>query len=177
MPDDAVHDDEAFLRAWLPAQPAVGAWLLAHGVARQDCEDLLQEVALAAHRAFPTYDSTRPFVAWVLGIARHKLADDRRARQATFWSLLDDEARAELEEATIAMGRQGDARLWAMQECLERIEPSAQELIQRFYVHNQTVRAIGEGLRMSVANVKVRLHRIRQALRRCVDGRLGEEPS
>lgn len=171
----ANDDQQDFLRAWLPAQTAVAAWLLAHGVARQDAEDLVQEVALAAHRAFDCYDPRRPFVAWVLGIARHKLADHHRARPVTLWPLLDDEARAQVDRAACELAGECDDRLWAMQECVRGLDDPARSIVHRFYAQGHGVHRIAEALRMSVNNVKVRLHRIRKRLRRCVELRLAAE--
>ncbi len=43
-------------------------------------EDLYQEAFLRLHRARHTYDSTRPFRAWLFGIVHNLLADELRRR-------------------------------------------------------------------------------------------------
>jgi RNA polymerase sigma-70 factor, ECF subfamily len=47
-----------------------------------DAQDLTSETFLAAMQAFPTYRAERPFAAWLLGIARHKIADHFRRGHA-----------------------------------------------------------------------------------------------
>ncbi len=167
--------EDAFLQAWLPAQPAVAAWVLAQGIPRQDAEDVVQEVALAAQRGFGRYDPHRPFVAWVLGIARHKVADHHRRRPARLWPLLDDEARVQLDRAALDLAGECDDRLWAMHECVRALPGRARDIIHRFYAIGESVAAIATALRMTAANVKIRLHRIRHGLRRCVEGKLAAE--
>lgn len=43
-------------------------------------EDLAQETFLQLHRAAPIYESSRPFMPWAFGVARHVYLMDRRAR-------------------------------------------------------------------------------------------------
>jgi RNA polymerase sigma-70 factor (ECF subfamily) len=46
-----------------------------------DAEDLTSQTFLAAMNSLRRYDGNSPFIAWLLGIARHKLADQyRRAK-------------------------------------------------------------------------------------------------
>src|SRR6266545_6907332 len=50
----------------------------------QDVEDLVQDVLLSLHAVRATYDSRRPFMPWLMAIARNRLADGARryARRA-----------------------------------------------------------------------------------------------
>lgn len=65
-------DQERFTRLWTAHQPAVSGYLNALVRDRLAAEDLLQETALTALRIFSEYDPQRPFVAWILGVARFK---------------------------------------------------------------------------------------------------------
>jgi RNA polymerase sigma-70 factor (ECF subfamily) len=62
--------------------PQVYRYLLARVGNVADAQDLTSETFLAAMQAFPTYRAERPFVAWLLGIARHKIADHFRRGHA-----------------------------------------------------------------------------------------------
>lgn len=44
-----------------------------------DVEDLVQESLIAIHQRRASYDSSRPFTAWLHAVARYKLADHLRA--------------------------------------------------------------------------------------------------
>ena len=43
-----------------------------------DVEDIVQDILLALHTARATWDPTRPFMPWIVGIARNRLADHAR---------------------------------------------------------------------------------------------------
>ena len=51
---------------------------------RQDVEDVVQDILMSLHVARATYDPERPFVPWLMGIARNRIADAirRQARRA-----------------------------------------------------------------------------------------------
>ena len=71
---------ERLSRLWMHAEPAVNAYVFAAVQRFQDAEDVVQQVALAAARRFEEYDDTRPFVAWVLWLAKSKIIDHYRAQ-------------------------------------------------------------------------------------------------
>src|SRR3546814_17990600 len=52
-----------------------------------DIEDIVQEILLSLHVARATYDPQRPFLPWLMAIARNRMADgarfhERRSRSA-----------------------------------------------------------------------------------------------
>jgi len=55
-----------------------------------DAEDLLQETLIAMHARRSTYDTSRPFTAWVHAIARYKLIDHFRRTKRRAEDSLDD---------------------------------------------------------------------------------------
>ncbi len=171
-PDFARDDnDERFQRKWLPVQASVMAYVLAHGVARQDAEDVLQDIALAVYRSLERYDESRAFVAWAMGIARHKVCDYHRRRPLALWPLLSEEAKQQLEQAAVNLTQECDHRVWAMHECVRLLGRAARSLVERYYRHDESVAEIASALQLTASNVKVRLHRIRKSLRCCVENR------
>src|ERR1043165_9381431 len=44
----------------------------------EDIEDVVQDILLSVHAVRATYDPTRPFIPWLLAIARNRLADGAR---------------------------------------------------------------------------------------------------
>jgi len=160
-----------FLREWLRAQPAVAGYVMVQVRDPSTCDDIVQEVAMAAFRSFDRYDGSRPFVAWALGIARHKTIDHMRGARVA-WTLLDDEARAEIERAAGHHAETLSDQALAMHACMEELRGRSRELIRRYYADGQAVRAIAQAMQLGRSNVKVLLHRIRASLRRCVERRL-----
>lgn len=176
MPSGTVDPDAAFLAHWLRAQPAVAAWALLRLGDRQAVDDVLQEVALAAWRAFDRYDAARPFTTWALGIAHHKVVDHLR-RHGARAALIEADGVAALDRMATTMADDLHDRALAMQACVAALAPRGRILVQRFYAEEQPLAAIADALGLSVGAVKVRLHRLRLALRACVERRLGRERS
>src|SRR3954463_6358581 len=58
---------------WERARTVVFAQLLAGIGSFYHAEDVLQEVAVSVAKNYGSYDSTRPFIAWALGIARNHM--------------------------------------------------------------------------------------------------------
>jgi RNA polymerase sigma-70 factor (ECF subfamily) len=71
--------------------PQVYRYLLARVGNVAEAQDLTSETFLAAMQAFPPYRAERPFVAWLLGIARNKIADLFRRGHAHVIVVLTEE--------------------------------------------------------------------------------------
>ena len=74
---------------WLAAQPIVGGFIASQIRDFNESQDILQEVAADVVKNFTKYDSSKPFVAWAIAIARFKIADFHRAN--SFDRLVFDE--------------------------------------------------------------------------------------
>lgn len=73
----------AFSELFTRHGPSVYGFLARRLADRALADDLFQETFLRVHRARDTYDSTRPFRAWLFGIAHHLLIDALRDRGRT----------------------------------------------------------------------------------------------
>ena len=71
---------ERLSRLWMQAEPSVNAYVFAAVQRFEDAEDVVQQVALTAARRFEEYDDSRPFVAWVLWLAKSKIIDHYRVQ-------------------------------------------------------------------------------------------------
>lgn len=164
-----------FTRLWLPAQPVVVSVLAARVGDRAAVEDLVQEVALAAFRQLAQYDETRSFTAWVLGIAQHKAVDWLRRNGPKRLVVRDEQALATLMQVGAELERELSERELALHGCLEVLQGRAREVVRHHYVDERPVAEIATAMGLSVANIKVMLYRVREALRACVEKRLSAE--
>lgn len=69
----------SLLRALSPLLAGFYARRLGHG--QPDLDDLVQEALIAVYQHRAHYDPSRPFRAWLFGIARHKMVDYLRGRR------------------------------------------------------------------------------------------------
>lgn len=107
--------------------PQVYRYLLARVGNVADAQDLTSETFLAAMQAFPTYRAERPFVAWLLGIARHKVADHFRSGRAR----VSFELTEEIADRSNSLEEQVDDRLaWEqLRAQLARLSPDRAEAV------------------------------------------------
>jgi RNA polymerase sigma-70 factor (ECF subfamily) len=171
---DAASERARLAIDWERARTAVFAQLLAGIGSFHDAEDILQEVAVSVAKNYGSYDPSRPFVAWALGITRnHMLMYFRKHRHDRL--VFNDELLAviggHLEELA---ERPSDQRREALHECLKRLEARQRRLIELRYSGGKRIDEIADSLGKSVAAVKGSLHRVRRFLERCVSFRIEE---
>lgn len=158
---------------WTTAQPAVSAFLRALVPDAAEREDLLQGVAVAVIESFDRFDPDRPFLPWVLGVARHHVTDAlRRTRRAP--TLVDPESLDALTDAIARVAHGEQAMLGHLATCLERLDARAREICDLRYRRDLAPQRIAEILGMQPNTVAKALQRIREQLRACMQARLGE---
>jgi RNA polymerase sigma-70 factor (ECF subfamily) len=161
-----------FTKLWSDAQPAVAGFVRGMVSDRAAVDDVLQEVALALYTGFAGYDPARPFVAWALGVARHKVHDRWRAAARSRQVAHDPELLEALAEVSEEMADELDGHRRALQECLTQVEGRPWDLLQLHYVQGHQPREIAEKLGLESGHVRVLLNRVRAALKQCVERRL-----
>jgi RNA polymerase sigma-70 factor, ECF subfamily len=149
--------------------PAVARFLRSRGVRQQDCDDLVQEVFLVAHRrgGFDPGDA-QPFT-WLAEIAsRLAYADGRRRRRRG--EILDEDA---LAEAPAPAASPADAIEAAeardhVRAALDAMETDKRNILISFEVEGRPCETIADDLGVPVGTVYSRLHKARKDLARAL---------
>ena len=139
-----------------------------HGDLSGHMEDLVQETLLAIHTRRMTYDPAQPFTAWAYAIARYKLIDLLRKFHRSPQLPLDDVADF-LADPANTQGDAMDAR--DVDAMLDTLPERTRTLIRSVRVEGRSVKDTAERAGMSVAAVKVTIHRGIAALKK----RFGDE--
>jgi len=165
---------ERLTRHWLAAEPAVRAYVAAAVRSFQDREDLVQQIALTVARRFEEFDPNRPFLGWVLWLAKSRITDYYRSqgRQRVMLTagILDQLAETLVQrQATISPQRV------ALDHCLEKLPARSRHLIQLRYVDGLNITQVANAIRSTPGSVRVTLFRIRDALADCIRRRLASE--
>jgi RNA polymerase sigma-70 factor (ECF subfamily) len=136
-----------------------------------DVDDLAQEVFLAAYRSLPRFDIRKEMGPWLHGIAVNCLRNHFRAARK---QKLVDGALADLsrEAEDPATGEDLANQLDALRECLAGLDRRTQDLVRRRYFQGHAVSRICSSTGKKHSAVTMALHRIRIALRACVDGKV-----
>lgn len=169
-PDVAAMRELAGL--WVQSQAVISAYITANVVDAHHVEDLVQEVAQICAERFASFDRQRSFVAWALGIARHRLLKYYRSRHRDRL-VLSEPALERLEAALERVHPEAEERREALKRCLARIEGRRREVLEMRYRENARVVDVAARFNMSASAVSVMLHRVRAALYACVQRQLG----
>ena len=127
---------------------------------RNEAEDVLQEVYLAAFRKFRDLKKKESFKAWVISIARNKVNDHFRKKAARFEIPID-----QLKETEISDTRHGFSAVHTVRETLSLLGDQDKQIIYLFYWKEMPQAEIAKRLNIPVGTVKSRLHTARNNFR------------
>lgn len=130
-----------------------------------DAEDVAQETFIRAFRFLNSFDTSRSWRNWLLGIAAN-LARNRRRAFGRYWHHLGRLARLSPEESldpeTETAHRANAQALW---HAVRRLERTDQEIIYLRFFLELSVEETAETLNIASGTVKSRLHRALERLR------------
>jgi len=167
-------DRAAFAEIVRRHQGAIYGYLRSRLLEPADAEDLCQEVFLRCYVGRARFDESALVRPWLIGVARNVLREHIRTvvrRHEIAWTELC------LELETMVPADEGlyDDVVGYLPDCLESLGQSARQALDLYYRSKLRLAEIGERLRRSVGAVKLLMYRSRQALRRCLDGKLARE--
>ena len=165
---------EEFTHRWLSAEPSVSAYVFAVVAKFHDAEDLVQQIAQEAARRFDQYDSTRPFLGWVLWIAKSRVIDFYRKQDANPVTFSDDLLQR-LGSAIADRHSEQGVRREALENCLQELPDRSRKLLDLRYVQELPSPCIAESVGSTTGSVRVLLTRVRNRLAECVERRLAME--
>lgn len=166
---------ETFLLLYSREQGQIAAFIRALVPATADADDLFQQTALVLWRSFESFDPSKPFRPWALGVARHQVLMHWRSRrrdrlvfsEEVLAALADEVGRRAEDETPSLLDRQR-----ALDACVEELGPRQRELLHRFYGLKEQAQAIAASWDRSVHAVYKSLRVMRKALEACVERRL-----
>jgi RNA polymerase sigma-70 factor (ECF subfamily) len=131
----------------------------------QDVEDLVQDILLAVHSVRATYDPARPFLPWLLAIARNRTADMARryARRSARELAVDVYPETSGEDGANTGDAYGDAE--ALQQAVRSLPQGQRVAIELLKLRELSLKEASRVSGMSVAALKVATHRATRALR------------
>jgi RNA polymerase sigma-70 factor (ECF subfamily) len=132
----------------------------------EEADDVVQDVLLSLHQVRHTYDPDRPFMPWLLAIARNRLADvqrrqARRSRGEIAVDVLpetfsDDETKEPID-------RMADAE--TLSRVVASLPPRQRQAVELLRLKDMSLKEAAAASGMSIASLKVSMHRAMKALR------------
>ena len=139
-------------------------------------DELFQETFVKAWKKLDTYDSERPFGAWVRGIAGTLALARRRHIASSKMLYFDQETLALLEvqfsKVSKTRGDKWEDKVEALRGCTEALPKPALDLISMRYQRGYNIREIADRIDAGEGVVKKRLQGSRKLLSNCVQSKL-----
>lgn len=156
-------DSKAYARLLTAITPPLRSFMMARLGSRADAEDLVQNTLLSIHKAGHTYDSARPFKAWMFAIARYNLNDHLRKmyRKDRFPEFSLDGLADEISTGHVTESHDRSKYLY---EILEILPERQKKIVVMMKIEGYSAEDVAKVMNMSVSAVKVAAHRAYKAL-------------
>jgi RNA polymerase sigma-70 factor (ECF subfamily) len=146
---------------------------------REDAEDLTQEAFIRAFRALDSFDTTRPFGAWIYAITARLCIDFHRRRRIKAVSLTRPEEGSAGEEHEWELPDPGEGpevefargeTAQALSGLIDKLPPDYRMAILLRHAHDFAYEEIAQILDTPLGTIKARIHRARAQLRAWLEG-------
>ena len=138
----------------------------------EDARDVLQETSVALCRKFAEYDPGKPFLAWAYRFAYLEVLKQRERNQRDTRllnpALIECLAREREQHEPVL-----EARLQALEACLEELSPADRELVRQRYAKKMRSEELVQQFATSRRTLFRKLDRIRRLLFDCISRRVG----
>lgn len=135
----------------------------------QDVDDLVQDILLSLHAARATYDPARPFLPWLMAVARNRMADGarRHARRAAYEVTTGQPPETfPADDANMSANGYGDAE--ALAQALTKLSQGQRQAIELTKLRELSLKEAAAATGTSVGALKVSVHRGILALRKAL---------
>lgn len=135
----------------------------------QDVEDLVQDILLSVHAARATYDPARPFLPWLMAIARNRMADGARRYARRAANEVPSEVGPETfasDGANTSAGGYGDAE--ALARAMTQLPDGQRQAVELTKLKEMSLKEAAAATGTSVGALKVAVHRGISALRKAL---------
>jgi len=141
-------------------------------------DDVAQEAFIVAYNRLDEFDHSRDFGAWLRGIARNLVINERR-KDARRKRIISDNLTEVLIASSSASDEEDDemgdlalVRLNALKECVKGLPEKSLRLLKSRYEDDNSAQDIAEEFSMNPPAVRKALERMRTALRECMEEKM-----
>lgn len=163
-------DQDAYRRLLYAVRPYLRAVATRFLRDPHDAEDAVQDILMTLHTIRHTYDPDRPFRPWLAGIARNRLLDRLRGRT----KIAAREIALALEHETFAApDANTESAAWnnpALAAAMRDLPAGQRQAIELLKLRELSLKEAALASGMSIAALKVAVHRGMKSLRRLLAG-------
>ena len=167
-------DGEAYRRLLTDIVPYLHSLARRHHRDPGDVEDTVQDVLLTVHAIRHTYDPHRPFGPWLVAITKRRIIDRLRRQGRT----RTREVALDFEDVTFStpganLG-EADWNKRVLRDAIERLPPGQRDAVRLLKLQEMSLQQAAAASGMSVAALKVAMHRAMKNLRKMLTKSGGE---
>lgn len=144
----------------------VYAWVCRVIQNREDAEELTEDVFVKAFQHLESFRGESDFLTWLYRIAYNLSISAVRKKKVEYLAIEDSQLSNISEEMIQDQLGQADSseRLDLLDWALEQLPPDDRALILLFYKEDKSIEELAQITGLSIANIKVKLHRTRKKL-------------
>ncbi|HJA87277.1 MAG TPA: RNA polymerase sigma factor [Candidatus Parabacteroides intestinavium] len=144
----------------------VYAWVCRVIQNREDAEELTEDVFVKAFQHLESFRGESDFLTWLYRIAYNLSISAVRKKKVEYLAIEDSQLSNISEEMIQDQLGQADSseRLDLLDWALEQLPPDDRALILLFYKEDKSIEELAQIMGLSIANIKVKLHRTRKKL-------------
>ncbi len=149
-------------------------------LSNEDAEDILQEIFIKVYTNLASYNPDMSFSAWIYRIARNTTISFYRKNNSKGKDLhvdIDDEILNYISkddlDIELKLSKEEEER--KLNEALNKLSEDEKELILLYYYENKSYTDISDILKMPIGTVSVKLHRIKNKIKRILKEELNLE--
>jgi RNA polymerase sigma factor (sigma-70 family) len=164
-------DTRSYMALLYAITPRVRHFVVRHRIFLDaaDVDDLVQDTLLSLHAARATYDPERPFIPWLLAIARNRLADGARrySRQGAYEVQVDSQNVTFVEnETNIQVDTYRDPE--ALKHAINDLPRAQREAVEMLKLRQLSLKEASLLSGMSIGALKASVHRAVANLRKAL---------
>ena len=150
-------------------QADLWAYIISQLPGSSEVEDVLQKTNLTLWTKQDQFQIGSNFVAWAFTVARFEVLAHLKKHKRQDWLVFNDE----LSETIAAEAQQcvagSNKRLILLENCMQKMRPQDVELLRQRYQSRSALSEYAKQCGRSVSALSVTLHRVRAALRKCIE--------
>lgn len=139
----------------------------------EDAEELLQDVFLKAFRNLSGYKAECRFSTWLYRIAYNTAISATRKKKPEFLYIEENTINNVPDEKAdgVISSVRDEEQIECLCKAIEQLTAEEKALITLFYYEGKSMEEIGEVLKITISNVKIRLHRTRKKIYVLMNGK------
>ena len=171
-------DDDAMSQLYLDHESSIYAYAMKKLNDSQAAADIVHDVMIAIWKGASGYQGRASLRSWILGIAHNKIVDHIRKSVRHDADELDESMNQteddSIEASPVEMVQAAENNKF-LQYCLEKLSDLHKQVVHLAFFEDLGYAEIAEIIGKPEGTVKTRMFHARQALKRCLQGKINPE--